>query len=82
MNVLCRACEQIESDDDEQRDRSDPDGYKNKPRRVLRMRCYACAGTGMLEVVFHRFHRGDPGRSGRVVRCIACQGTGRVLIDP
>jgi len=71
MRALVRAREQTDESDDE----PDPRRYQPKPRQVLRMRCYACAGTGKLEVI------DDPSRRvGRIVRCIACRGTGQVVV--
>jgi hypothetical protein len=75
MRVLLRACEQTESDDDQQSDEPSPKRYRPEPRRVLWVRCYACAGSGQLEVI------DDPSSNrGRIVRCIACRGTGSVAI--
>ena len=39
------------------------------------MRCYACAGSGKLEIV----EKGA--RTGKIVRCIACGGTGKVIVE-
>jgi hypothetical protein len=72
MKALLRAREQTESDDDRDDDPQPADRYC--PRPVLRMRCYACAGSGKQEIL-------DPAtRIGRIVRCIACRGTGRVTV--
>jgi hypothetical protein len=68
-----RAREQTESDDDD--DQHVP-VYRPPPRRkLLRLRCYVCAGTGRLEIL-----DGGP-KDGRLVRCIACGGTGRVTVE-
>jgi hypothetical protein len=68
MKALLRAREQTESDDDEQADHY-------RPKAVLRMRCYACAGSGKLELTF------EGERKGRLVRCIACDGSGKVAVE-
>jgi len=69
MKALLRALEPAGSDDDDEQ----PEHYR--PKAVLRMRCYACAGSGRLEVI-------EEGESqGRVVRCIACGGTGKVAVE-
>jgi hypothetical protein len=73
LRVLLWAREPTDSDDgdsDRRRER-----HETPKRGLLRMRCYACAGSGRLEMV------DDPTRPARQVRCIACRGTGRVTID-
>jgi hypothetical protein len=69
MKALLRAREQTESDDDDEQ----ADHYR--PRAVLRMRCYACAGSGKLELTF------EGEKKGRLVRCIACDGSGKVAVE-
>ncbi len=71
MRLLLRAREETESDDED--DAPKQDRYRPKP--VLRMRCYACAGSGKLEIV----EKGA--RTGKIVRCIACGGTGKVIVE-
>jgi hypothetical protein len=43
-------------------------------KTLLRMRCFACGGSGRLEVT----DEGCP--RGRTVRCVACHGRGRVFL--
>jgi len=77
LRALLWAREQTESGGDDR----DDDGNASIPptspskRKLLRMRCYACAGTGRLELVENR------AKPGRVVRCIACGGTGKIAVE-
>jgi hypothetical protein len=48
------------------------DRYQPAPKPLLRLRCFACAGSGKLWVT----EASSPG--GRPARCVACHGTGRV----
>jgi hypothetical protein len=75
MRVLLRARD-TESDDDElpDGDASENEQYRPKPKPLLRMRCFACAGTGNLWIV------DSISPSGRYARCVACCGTGRVEV--
>lgn len=70
-----RAHEQTESDgDDDDRDERPAPSREPARRKLLRLRCYVCAGSGKLEIL-------DGGaRDGKLVRCIACGGTGRVTV--
>ncbi len=68
MKALLRVREPSESEDDD----GEVDSYR--PKAVLRLRCYACAGTGKLELL----EQGE--RQGRIVRCIACGGSGKVEV--
>jgi hypothetical protein len=52
--------------------------YHRKRGRPLAIRCYACAGSGKLEIADLRPEGGL--RNARPVRCIACHGTGRVPV--
>lgn len=70
MRALLRARE-TESEDDDQPE-SDGDDYQTAPKPLLRLRCFACAGSGKLWVT----DENNPG--GRFARCVACHGTGRV----
>jgi hypothetical protein len=70
MKGLLRVREPNESEDD---DDDQVDSYR--PNAVLRLRCYACAGTGKLELL----EQGE--RQGRIVRCIACGGSGKVEVN-
>ncbi len=69
MKALLRARETTEPDDD---DGEKAEGYQ--PKAVIRLRCYACAGSGWLELV----EQGE--REGRLVRCVACGGSGKVAV--
>jgi hypothetical protein len=76
MRALLRARD-TESDEDEQPEGDDAGGdkrYLPKPKPLLRMRCFACAGTGKLWVI------DSISPNGRVARCVACRGTGRVEV--
>ncbi len=76
LRALPRAREQTESQDDDGKDGDDAAAsvpYQAK-RKLLKMRCYACAGSGRLELL-------EGGASnGRIVRCIACGGTGKIAM--
>jgi hypothetical protein len=73
MKALLRVRDQPESED--HKDDESEQKERGWERPVLRMRCYACAGSGRLEVV------GKGARRGRIVRCIACGGTGKVTVE-
>jgi len=70
MRALLRARE-TESEDDDRLD-SEPHSDDDSPKPFLRLRCFACAGTGKLWVSDENSPR------GRQARCVACGGTGRV----
>ena len=75
MRMLLRARE-TESEDDDRPD-TEPDSdheYQPAPKSLLRLRCYACEGSGKLWVT----DAVRPG--GRFARCVACHGTGRVAV--
>lgn len=76
LRALLWAREQTESHDDEGKHDDDAAAsvaYQAK-RKLLKMRCYACAGSGRLELL-------ELGaNTGRVVRCVACGGTGRIAM--
>jgi hypothetical protein len=73
MRALLRARE-VESEDNEPPGtESEGDAaYRTAPRPLLRLRCFACEGSGKLWVT----DAIRPG--GRFARCVACHGTGRV----
>ena len=73
MRALLYARE-TESDDGGQCD-SEPgsgDDYRPTPKPFLRLRCFACAGSGKLWITDENSPRGRP------ARCVACRGMGRV----
>jgi len=79
--ALLWARETSDSDDDGPRngdaEGADPDAANdNGPlaKTLLRMRCFACGGSGRLEIADEDCPR------GRTVRCVACHGKGRVLL--
>ena len=75
MQVLPRARETESDDDDQPSNRAENAvEYEPAPRPLLRLRCFACAGTGELWVT----DATCPG--GRSARCVACHGTGRVEV--
>jgi hypothetical protein len=75
MRALLRARD-TESDDGDQPDddSGSDDKYQRTPKPLLRMRCFACAGTGKLWVT----DANAP--DGRLAQCIACHGAGRVKV--
>lgn len=80
MNVLrslLRAREQTESEDDDDSDGGDDaaaSARHHRKRKLLRLRCYVCAGSGKLEFL-------ETGaKVGRIVRCVACGGTGKITM--
>jgi hypothetical protein len=75
LRALLGAREQTDSQDDGE---GDDDAKASKAyrakRKLLQMRCYACAGSGRIELL-------ENGASvGRIVRCIACGGTGKITM--
>jgi hypothetical protein len=76
LRALLRAREQTESQDDEGGGDDDAPAAKayRAKQKLLKMRCYACAGSGRIELL-------ENGASmGRLVRCIACGGTGKIAM--
>ncbi|HEX7501050.1 MAG TPA: hypothetical protein VF524_12210 [Polyangia bacterium] len=75
MQILLRARE-TESDDDDQPDDKAESAveYEPAPKPLLRLRCFACAGTGELWVTDATCPL------GRSARCVACHGTGHVEV--
>ena len=71
MRALLHARE-TEDDDQPERELDGDDDYQPAPRPLLRLRCFACEGSGKLWVT----DAIRPG--GRFARCVACHGTGRV----
>ncbi len=76
LRALSWAREQTDSNDDEEKrddDAAASVAYQAK-RKLLKMRCYACAGSGRLELL-------ELGAdTGRIVRCVACGGTGKITM--
>jgi len=74
MQALLRA-EDGEPDDEQQPEGdSSAQAYRPTPKPILRMRCYACAGSGKIRVT------DSSSLAGRQARCVACRGTGRVEV--
>jgi hypothetical protein len=73
MRALLRAREtESEDGDPPGTELEGDDAYQPAPRSLLRLRCFACEGSGKLWV-------SDAIRpGGRFARCVACHGTGRV----
>jgi DnaJ-class molecular chaperone len=76
LRALLGAREQTESQDDEVEGDDDAAASKARQarRKLLKMRCYACAGSGRIELLE------NGARIGRLVRCIACGGTGKIVM--
>lgn len=77
LRALLGAREQTESQDDdgEGDDDAAPSKAHQAKRKLLKMRCYACAGSGRIELL-------EIGANvGRIVRCIACGGTGKISVE-
>lgn len=75
MQVLLRARETESDDDDQPADEAEDDvAYEPVARRLFSLRCFACAGTGVLWIT------DAVCPVGRSVRCVACHGTGRVEV--
>jgi hypothetical protein len=76
LRALLGAREQTESEDDNSEgddDAAASKAYRAK-QKLLKMRCYACAGSGRIELL-------ENGASiGRLVRCIACGGAGKIAM--
>ena len=75
MPVLLRARETESDDDDKAAGKAEHDvEYEPAPRPLLRLRCFACSGTGELWVTDATCPQ------GRSARCVACHGTGRIEV--